>query len=259
MSEIVAEELEIPLNLITVRALDTTKVPYDSGVGGSRATQVYGNAAHDAATNARRELLMLAAKIRDGTPDEFVLGAGFVCHRSGKQMSYGDIAKRKGSPIYVQGYYNDKTSSSEASICALVAEVQVCTVTGQIRVRQITTAHHTGTIINPLMHQGQIEGGIIMGLGYTLTEQLEFDEGKVVTANFGEYKIPTILDIPRLKTIILEEPIGPGPYKSMSIGELPNVPVVAAIANAVHDAVNVRIKSLPITAERTLKELRRLM
>jgi CO/xanthine dehydrogenase Mo-binding subunit len=109
------------------------------------------------------------------------------------------------------------------------------------------------------MHQGQIEGGIIMGLGYTLTEQLEFDEGKVVTANFGEYKIPTILDIPRLKTIILEEPIGPGPYKSMSIGELPNVPVVAAIANAVHDAVNVRIKSLPITAERTLTELRRLM
>jgi CO/xanthine dehydrogenase Mo-binding subunit len=78
----------------------------------------------------------------------------------------------------------------------------------------------------------------------------------VITANFGDYKIPSALDIPRLRTVIVEEPIGPGPYSSMSIGELPNVPVAAATANAVHDAINVRIKSLPISAEGTHKALK---
>jgi CO/xanthine dehydrogenase Mo-binding subunit len=106
------------------------------------------------------------------------------------------------------------------------------------------------------MHQGQIDGGVIMGLGYALMEQLEFENGKVITTNFGDYKIPSALDIPPLKTVIVEESIGPGPYRSMSIGELPNVPVAAAIANAVHDAVNIRIKALPMSAERTYKALK---
>ena len=240
-----------------MRALDTTKVPYDSGVGGSRATQVYGNAAYEAAIAARQELLALAAKYQASTPDDLVFSGNVVRQkRTGKQMSYSEIVKTKGSPIYVQGYYNDTTRPSEASICAQVVEVKVCRITGEIRVRQITTAHHTGRVINPLMHQGQIEGGIIMGLGYALMEHLKFDEGKVVTTNLGDYKIPNVLDIPLLKTVILEEVLGPGPYHSMSIGELPNVPVAAAIANAIHDAVGIRVKSLPITAEQIFDALR---
>ena len=257
MCEIVAEELKIPLHLIHVRALDTTKVPYDSGVGGSRATQVYGNAAYEAAISAQREILTLAAKYQDSTPDDLVFSANIVRQkRTGKEMSYSEIVKAKGSPIYVQGYYNDTTRPSEASICAQVVQVKVCRTTGEIRVQQITTAHHTGRIINPLMHQGQIDGGTIMGLGYALMEQLKFDEGKVVTANFGDYKIPNVLDIPLLKTVILEEALGPGPYHSMSIGELPNVPVAAAITNAIHDAVGIRVKSLPITAEEIFSALK---
>ncbi|MFQ5853438.1 MAG: molybdopterin cofactor-binding domain-containing protein, partial [Candidatus Binatia bacterium] len=109
----------------------------------------------------------------------------------------------------------------------------------------------------PLMHQGQIEGGAVMGVGYALMEHLMLDDGKVTTANFGDYKIPTIQDIPALKTTVLETPKGPGPYNSMPIGETSNVPVAAAIANAVEDAVGVRIKSLPVTSEKVFDALRR--
>jgi CO/xanthine dehydrogenase Mo-binding subunit len=94
------------------------------------------------------------------------------------------------------------------------------------------------------------------GMGYALMEHLMIEDGKVVTANFGDYKIPSIKDIPDLLTSVVERPKGPGPYNSMSIGEMVNIPVAAAVANAVEDAVGVRIKSLPITAEKVLEAIR---
>jgi CO/xanthine dehydrogenase Mo-binding subunit len=106
------------------------------------------------------------------------------------------------------------------------------------------------------MHQAQIDGGVVMGMGYALMEEVMIDGGKVVTGNFGDGKIPSIRDIPKLKTVIQEFPVGNGPYGGMSIGEPPVVPTAAAIANAVHDAVGVRIYDLPITAEKVLKGLR---
>ena len=125
-----------------------------------------------------------------------------------------------------------------------------------IHLKQFTTAHSTGTVINPLMHQGQIDGGVVMGVGYALIEQVLIDGGKVVTTNFGENKIPSIQDIPVLKTLVQEFAVGNGPYGGMSIGESPVVPVAAAIANAVDDAVGVRIYDLPITAEKVLIALK---
>ena len=106
------------------------------------------------------------------------------------------------------------------------------------------------------MHQGQIDGGVVMGVGYALIEQVLIDGGKVVTTNFGENKIPSIQDIPVLKTLVQEFAVGNGPYGGMSIGESPVVPVAAAIANAVDDAVGVRIYDLPITAEKVLSALK---
>ena len=141
-------------------------------------------------------------------------------------------------------------------MCAQVAEVEVDPETGQIKLKKFTSAHSTGTVINPLMHQGQIEGGVIMGLGYALMEHMGIEDGRVTTTNFGDYKIPTIQDIPMLRTVVLEAPVGCGPYNSMSIGETPTIPVAAAIANAIEDAVGVRITSLPITAEKILDSLK---
>jgi CO/xanthine dehydrogenase Mo-binding subunit len=112
--------------------------------------------------------------------------------------------------------------------------------------------------LNPLTHQGQIDGGVIMGFGYGVTEELVTDEdGRVMTANLGEYKIPNIKDIPALKTAIVQSQTGSGPYASMSIGETAIIPTAAAIANAVADAVGVRITSLPITAEKVFQALKR--
>jgi CO/xanthine dehydrogenase Mo-binding subunit len=124
----------------------------------------------------------------------------------------------------------------EAALCVQVAEVEVDVETGEVYLKQFTTAHSTGTVINPLLHQGQIDGGVVMGIGYALMEQVLIDEGKVVTTNFGENKIPSIQDIPVLKTLVQEFAVGNGPYGGMSIGETPVVPVAAAIANAVNDA-----------------------
>lgn len=258
LCEIVGEELKVPPGRIRVEILNTKMGEKDTGVGGSRATRVYGNAAYDAAIKACEEIKKAAAETMGATPDDLIISEGGVLHKRAEQrMTYGDIVKAKGTPISVQGVYNDKSKVQEASMCAQVAEVEVDPETGEVKLGKLTTAHSTGTVLNPLMHQGQIEGGAVMGVGYALMEHLMLDDGKVTTANFGDYKIPTIQDIPALKTTILETPKGPGPYNSMPIGETSNVPVAAAIANAVEDAVGVRIKSLPVTSEKVFEALRR--
>ena len=149
------------------------------------------------------------------------------------------------------------TASPVTSYCTQIVEVEVDTETGQVRVERIVTAHDVGTVINPLSHQGQIEGGVIQGLGYALMEELGTEEGKhISTVTLGDYKMPTMPDIPKLETVLLESPSGPAPYQSKGIGESSNVPVAGAIANAVYDAVGVRITSLPITAEKVLRALK---
>jgi len=256
--EVVGEELKMPAERLELEHLDSTAVPSDGGVGGSRATRVYGNAAYEAGVKAREELLKNAAKKLGADPAELALAGGFVTHRRAKKrVSFAEVIQAKGSPIHVQGYYKQAGKSHEASVAAQIAEVHVDPETGQITLRNFVSAHTTGRVINPLMHQGQIDGGVVFGIGYALTEHLMFDNGKVVTANFGDYKIPNIRDIPPLKSAVLETvPHGPGPYNSLSIGEVANVPVAAAIANAVEDAVGVRIKSLPITAEKVFRALK---
>ncbi len=256
LCEIVADELKIPLKKIRVETLDTQHGIEDTGVGGSRATRVYGNAAYDAATKLREEIKKVAAKYMGCSPEEIIVADGGVLHsRAERRMTYSELVKAKGSPISAQGYYDDTSKVHQASMCVQVAEVEVDPETGQVKLRKFTSAHNTGTVLNPLMHQGQIDGGVVMGLGYALMEHLMVDDGKVATANFGDYKIPTIQDIPSLTTSVTEIPKGPGPYNSMPIGETSNIPVAAAIANAVQDAVGVRIKSLPITSEKLFDAL----
>jgi CO/xanthine dehydrogenase Mo-binding subunit len=142
------------------------------------------------------------------------------------------------------------------SFVAQVAEVEVDRETGQVRLRRFVTAHDVGTIINPLTHQGQIEGGFVQGMGQALIEQLSDREGDMTALNLGDYKLPTMADIPELTTVLLESKAGPTPYEGKSIGESSNVAPPAAIANAVYDAVGVRITDLPITAEKVYNALR---
>jgi CO/xanthine dehydrogenase Mo-binding subunit len=124
-----------------------------------------------------------------------------------------------------------------------------------VKLRNLTTAHDTGVIMNPVGHQGQIDGGVVQGLGYGLIEYLPVQDGRVEVAHFGEYKIPTVKDIPPLETVIIASDHGVGPYNVKGIGENPITPVAPAIANAIEDAVGVRIKDLPITAEKIYRAL----
>jgi CO/xanthine dehydrogenase Mo-binding subunit len=126
-----------------------------------------------------------------------------------------------------------------------------------VKLNKFVSAHDVGTIINPLGHQGQIDGEAIMAIGAGLMEELIDDQGKVTTTNLGEYKIPNILDIPKFKTVLVKGgKNGPGPYEAKGIGEHANVTPPAAIANAVHDACGVRLFDVPVTAEKVYAALR---
>lgn len=256
--QVVGEELGVPADEIELKQADSTLVPSDGGVGGSRATRVYGNASFEAGAKAREELFAFAAQALEVEPKELTLDRGAVAHKPSKrQMSFSEIVKFKGAPIYVRGYYKSSEKSHDASVSAQIAEVHVDPETGKITLRNMVSAHTTGKVINPLMHQGQIEGGVVFGLGYALTEEVMFDGPKITTTNFGEFKIPNITDIPPLKTHVMENvPAGPGPYNSLAIGEVANVPTAAAVANAVADACGVRITDLPVTSEKVYRALK---
>ena len=256
LSEIVSEELKIPLSQIKTQQLDTQRGVKDTGVGGSRATRVYGNAGYEAALKAADAIKRAAAEQLGASPEEIVLAKGAALHpRMERRLTYGEIVKATGTPIAVDATFNDNSKIHSASMCVQVAEVEVDPQTGQVELKKFTSTHNTGTVLNPLMHQGQIEGATMTGIGYSLMEELMISDGKVATANFGEYKIPTIKDVPPFKSSVTEEPHGAGPYNSMPIGETGNIPTAAAIANAVEDACGVRIKSLPITAEKIYEAL----
>jgi CO/xanthine dehydrogenase Mo-binding subunit len=257
--EVVGEELQTPAAEIELKQVDSTIVPSDGGVGGSRATRVYGNASYEAGTKAREELFHFAAQALEVDPKELAIDKGQIVHKPSKRkMSFADVVRFKGAPIYVRGYYKSTEKSHDASVSAQIAEVHVDPETGKITLRNMVSAHSTGKVINPLMHQGQVEGGVVFGLGYALTEEVLFDGGKITTSNFGEFKIPNITDIPPLKTLVMENvPAGPGPYNSLAIGEVANTPTAAAVANAVADACGVRITDLPVTSEKVYRALKK--
>jgi carbon-monoxide dehydrogenase large subunit len=257
MRLVAAEELKVRLDRIRVETLDTSQVGSDTGIGASRGTRIFGNATRLAAAEAKAQVLEAAGKLLGVAKEKLSLtGAGAVRTPDGKKIGYGEIARANGGSIRAHGFFKNFESGPEAALCVQVAEVDVDLETGEVSLKQFTSAHSTGTVLNPLMHQGQIDGGVVMGIGYALMEGVMIDGGTVVTNNFGENKIPSILDIPALKTVIQEFPVGNGPYGAMSIGEPPVVPTAAAIANAVEDAVGVRIYDLPITAEKVLRGLR---
>src|SRR5205823_3634378 len=161
-----------------------------------------------------------------------------------------------GQPVTVRVQLDSPLVEDVTYFCAQVAEVHVDPETGQVQVDRLVTAHDVGTIINPITHQGQIDGGVATGIGLALTEELIMEEGRVVNAYLGEYKLPTVADMPRLETVLVPSSGGTGPHEAKAIGEFSNNSPPAAIANAVADAVGARLFELPITAERVYQALK---
>jgi CO/xanthine dehydrogenase Mo-binding subunit len=256
LRQIVAEELRLPLSSIRVQVWDTDGVPFDTGVGGSRVTRVAGQAAYQAAGEASRALLKVAAEVLDWPEESMILRGAEVIHQeTGASHPWATLLQRWGQPVIGRASVHDMQPSPVTSFTVQVAEVSVDPETGEVQLLRFTTAHDVGRVLNPVDHQGQIEGGVVQGIGYGLSEELGVNEGRVESANFGDYKIPNMKDIPELKTVVLASESGPGPYNARGIGENPVGPVAPAIANAVADAVGVRIRDLPITAEKVYQAL----
>jgi len=221
-----------------------------------------GKATIDGATKLKARLEELAAEVM-GWPagevrladDHFVVGDG-----SGESASFDEVTERvmRGAPVHVMGEYEAQVDhhAEDTSFYAFMMEVEVDPSTGQVTPVEAVMVVDVGPIINPIAHSGQLDGSFVYGLGNTLMEELDIDEeGRVSTLSLGDYKLPTQMDTCPLRTFLLHTEIGPGPFGAKAVGETVNAGVHPAIANAVRDAVGVRIKTYPITAERVFEAL----
>jgi CO/xanthine dehydrogenase Mo-binding subunit len=253
LQQIVAETLFLPLDQVRVEtASEIFKT--DSGSGASRVTYVGGQVVQQAAGELMKLILAAGAKGLGCAENEVVFEGGRVVRSdSDGSLSLVEVAKLGGdgkSALRVKKLLNLSEGPPMTTFTAQVVELEVDPETGQIRLLDVVTAHDVGTIINPLGHQGQIEGGLLQGVGFGLLEELRIEDGQVSTLNLGDYKLPNIRDIPPLTTVLVEEELGPAPFHGKAIGESSITPTGAAIANAVYDAVGVRFHDLPINAEK---------
>jgi len=252
LRQLVAEEMRVSVDRVRVVVGDTDTSTKDSGVRASRVTYVAGHAVVQACALLRRRLLEQAARLLECLAGDVEYGDGkyWLAEEPAQQVSHNRVLAQldgRGSVTVYEDYpYPDGVSY----FCAQVAEVEVDPETGAVRVRRIVSAHDVGTIINPIGHQGQIDGSTVMGFGQGVMEELVMENGRVLNSNLGEYKLPSIKDIPRLETVLLESSGGVGPLNAKPIGEFANNCPPAAIANAVADAVGARLFTLPITAEK---------
>ena len=258
VQQIAAETMGLPAERVRIQVEETGMFESDSGVGGSRVTNVGSIAADLAVKGAQAELFKLAAEL-DNWPEEQlkVEGDALVRTDTGESQPWTALLARTGEAVTGEATATvGRDGPRVTGYTAQIAEVAVDPETGHVQLLKLTTAHDTGRIVNPMGHQGQINGGALMGIGYGLLEELVAEDGRISTLSFADYKIPNIADIPELETVILEtEGIGVGPYNIKAIGESPNAPTAAAIANAVADAVGVRIRDLPVTAEKVYAAL----
>lgn len=259
LGQIVAEELRLPLDKITVVTGTTDSSPYTGPTGGSRMTYSMGYATLEAARDVRTQLLRMATARLEIDESRLQLQDERIFDRTApdNSVTVAELSRAsflKGGPVIGHG---SCASLPDAPVCPVqVAEVEVDPETGQVEVLRIVAAQDVGFAINPMAVEGQIEGGVVMGLGYALLEEYQYDqEGSMLNANFLDYKMPTALDVPPIEVVIVEKPSEKGPFGCKGVGEPPCIPTAAAIANAVYDAVGVRIKELPVTPEKVLKAL----
>jgi len=260
LRQIVAETLSLPIEQVCIQVATTDGFEADSGAGGSRVTHVAGQATYQAAGEVKVLIREVAAQLLGCQPSDVTLSGG-RCVLEGnrkRSLSFAEVAKAAMAherPLCVQKTYRVSEYPHITGFTAQAVELEVDPETGQMTLLDVVTAHDVGTIINPLSHQGQIEGGLIQGIGFGMIEEMHAEEGRVSTLSLGDYKIPNIKDIPPLKTVLVQEELGPVPFQGKSIGESSITPITAAIANALYDAVGVRICDLPITAEKVYQAL----
>ncbi len=270
---ICAEEMGVPLSEVTVEPPDTDIAPFGLGTWGDRGTFIGGSAVKLAATDAKRQILEVAAEMLEANPSDLDCKGGkvFVKGSPQKSLFFEEVAgaavyRRGGSPVLGKGTFIPASELADATrygnisgtyaFGAQAAEVEVNKETGEVRVLRIAAAHDVGRPLNLATTEGQIEGATIQGMGYALSEEVQYEEGVMLTPNFLNYRIPTALDAPSMKTFMVET-VDPGPFGAKGVAEPAMTPTAPAIANAVYDAIGVRIRTLPITPQKILEALKK--
>ena len=269
LCQMVAEELGLDYQRVTILHADSAVTPTDLGSYASRVTFMAGNAAVDAAKKIKSQLGEFWIE-KHGNPAHQLSFSRNNISDGDRTLSFSEMATkyfRKKGPLIASGMYNTPKlggnykgatvgTSPAYSFGAMVAEVDVDPETGAVTVEKVTAVHDSGTVINPVTLAGQVEGSIVMGLGETLMENIEHENGQLRNPNFHDYLIPTIADVPEIVTISVPGPDPNGPFGAKEVGEGSILPVMGAIANAIDDAVGVRVTSLPITANKIFEALR---
>ncbi len=264
MSQIIAEELRVPLDRVTIRPIDTAFTPFDRSTGSSRSTTVMGKAIELAGSDARRQIVELAVEHFECPEDAITLRDGEVM-AGGKNISYGALINKhfadQGGELVGTGYAHSGMAPTPANplfweIGIGAVELSVDRETGRVRVEKYVTAADAGKAIHPLQCEGQDEGSAMMGFGHTFYEAYEWEGGQIINSSLVDYKVPTFDDVPdEFESILIEDGNGPGPYGAKGLGEGGIIPVAPAVANAVFWCTGARIKSLPLTPEKVWRAI----
>lgn len=273
LSQIAAEELGVYLEDVKIVSADTGVTPDAGATSASRQTYISGNAVRLAAREAKKNILQEASLLLNCPADKLDIKKRqvYCLEDPQKCIPLTDViasCRKKGILTLGSGWFNPDTTALDPktgqgkpygayAFATHVAEVEVDTETGVVKVLKIVAAHDVGQAINPLNAEGQIEGGVVIGMGYGLLEEIVLDKGEVKSSSFATYLIPTALDTPEITPILVEDPEPTGPFGAKGLGEPALIPTAAAIANAVYNAVGVRITELPITPERLLEEMKK--
>lgn len=271
LAQIAAQEIGIRPEDVTIGDNDTARSPEAAHAGATRQTYMIGNVVAIAARDARAKLDAVLAR-------EWNVDASTIKAAGGEIWAEGTnhriemseavhLSKSRGVVPLGSGSFGTDTTGLAADDGAgrpwqayvfggQVAEVEVDTVTGEVQVLGIWAAHDVGRAVNPRGVEGQIEGGIVQALGQALMEDYKTENGRTTTPGFAKYILPTSLDIPKITSVIVEDPDPIGPLGVKGIGEPAMVPTIPAIMNAIYDAIGVRIMSLPATPEKVLGALR---
>lgn len=280
LCQIAAEELGIAAEAVRMTNADTDTVPFDAPSHASRVTYSAGNAVKAAAGAAKQRLLEVAGTMLEANPQDLEAREGLVTMKGspGTSVSIAEVVERAESP-YVQmtakgpapttiqekgtiiGLSSMAPPSNPSPATAEFVEVEVDTETGEVQVLRVVFAHDIGKVVNPAAAEGQVEGGFQQGMGYALMENLQFDpeSGTCLTSDFLDYKMPTAVEMPRsIESIFIESYEPTGPFGAKSLSEPCVIVVAPAIANAIFNAVGVRVRDLPITPEKILAGLGKL-
>ena len=265
MSQIVAEELRVPLERVMIRPIDTAFTPFDRSTGSSRSTTVMGKAVELAGGDARRQIVELAIEHFE-CPEEAITLKDGEASAGGKKVTYGALINKhfadQGGELVGTGYAHSGMAPTPANplfweIGIGAVEVSVDQETGKVHVEKYVTAADAGKAIHPLQCEGQDEGSAMMGFGHTFYEAYQWEGGQIVNSSLVDYKVPTFDDVPdEFESILIEDGNGPGPYGAKGLGEGGIIPVAPAVANAVFWSTGARVKTLPLTPEKVWRAIK---